>query len=70
MTSETIPVDIQTITRKADKIFNLLKRRSKNPQEAYIIVKFLTYFFEYDIGVKMLKTDEEMLIKIIKENKE
>lgn len=63
-------VNFQTIFRKGGKILQFIQRRTKNPQEAYIILKFLTYFFKYNRGLKMTSEDEQELIRIIKESQE
>jgi len=63
-------VNFQTIFRKGGKILQFIQRRTKNPQEAYIILKFLTYFFKYNQGLKMTSEDEQELIRIIKERQE
>lgn len=63
-------VDFQTVLRKGNKILKFIQRRTKSPHEAYVILKFLTYFFEYNQGLKMTSEDEQDMITMIKESQE
>ena len=63
-------VDFQTVLRKGNKILKFIQRRTKNPHEAYVILKFLTYFFEYNQGLKMTAEDEQDMIRMIEESQE
>jgi len=70
LTSEKVHVDFQTVLRKGNKILKFIQRRTKSPHEAYVILKFLTYFFEYNQGLKMTSEDEQDMITMIKESQE
>jgi len=70
LTSEKVQVDFQTVLRKGNKILKFIQRRTKSPHEAYVILKFLTYFFEYNQGLKMTSEDEQDMITMIKESQE
>jgi hypothetical protein len=70
LTSDNVQVDFQTILRKGGKILQFIQRRTKGPHEAYIILKFLTYFFELNQGLKLVAEDEQTLINMIKESQE
>lgn len=70
MTGDKVQVDFQTVLRKGKKILQFMQRRTKSPHEAYVILKFLTYFFEYNQGLKMTAEDEQELIRMIKESQE
>lgn len=70
LTSEKVQVDFQTVLRKGNKILTFIQRRTKSPHEAYVILKFLTYFFEYNQGLSMTAEDEQEMITMIKESQE
>ena len=63
--SEKVQVDFQTILRKGNKILQFIQRRTKGPHEAYVILKFLAYFFEYNQGLSMTAKDEQEMISMI-----
>jgi hypothetical protein len=67
---DKVQVDFQTVLRKGNKILTFIQRRTKSPHEAYVILKFLAYFFEYNQGLKMTAEDEQELIRMIKERQE
>jgi hypothetical protein len=70
LTEDRVQVDFQTVLRKGNKILTFIQRRTKNPHEAYVILKFLTYFFEYNQGLSMTLEDEQDMITMIKESQE
>ena len=70
LTEDKVQVDFQIVLRKGKKILQFMQRRTKSPHEAYVILKFLTYFFEYNQGLKMTTEDEQDMITMIKENQE
>jgi hypothetical protein len=67
---DKVQVDFQTVLRKGKKIMQFMQRRTRSPHEAYVILKFLTYFFEYNQGFKMTAEDEQELINMIKDSQE
>jgi hypothetical protein len=70
LTEDKVQVDFQTVLQKGNKILKFIQRRTKNPHEAYVILKFLTYFFEYNQGLSMTAEDEHDMITMIKESQE
>ena len=70
LTAEKVQVDFQTVLRKGNKILTFIQRRTKGPHEAYVILKFLTYFFEYNQGLSMTAEDQQDMIAMIKESQE
>ena len=70
MTEDKVQVNFQTVLRKGNKILTFIKRRTKSPHEAYVILKFLTYFFEHNQGLSMTPEDEQEMITMIKESQE
>ena len=70
LTQDRVQVDFQTVLRKGNKILQFMQRRTKGPHEAYVILKFLTYFFEHNQGLKMTAEDEQELIRMSKESQE
>lgn len=44
-------VDSDSIWRIADKVLLVLHKKSKNPVEAYVVLRFLSIYFEVVYGV-------------------
>ena len=67
MHRERIGFDLDRIQRIGDKIWKLLRKKTKNLPEAYLVLKMEVIFLESLYGFSMEPQEEEELRKNLKE---
>jgi len=55
------------IAEKGEKVLNLLQEISDSPEQQYMILKFLVTFVEESQKIRMPKSEEEKLRRLIRE---
>lgn len=56
--------NMQKITRISDELFKFIKKKTKDPYEAYIVLKGLIFFLESNLNAKLDPRTEEHIRKI------
>ena len=58
---EKVAIDPSRMGRLSLKIFDLLRRKSRNPIDGYLVLKWLCFCFEEDLGVRLEPEEESKL---------
>jgi hypothetical protein len=62
---DKVAIDLSKLGRVSVKIFDLLRRKTKNPIDAYLVLKWLCFVFEADFGVRLEPGEESKLKKMM-----
>jgi hypothetical protein len=57
-------IDLPKLARVSLKIIDLLGRKTKNPIDAYLVLKWLCFCFEVDFGVQLEPEEENKLRRL------
>ena len=61
---EKVAIDLSRLGRVSVKIVHLLGRKTKNPIDAYLVLKWLCFCFEVDFGIQLEPEEENKLRRL------
>jgi hypothetical protein len=62
--SVKVAIDFSKVARVSVKIVDLLRRKTRNPIDAYLVLKWLCFCFEVDFGVQLKPEEENKLRRL------
>lgn len=62
--SRRVAIDLPKLGRVSVKVVDLLARKTKNPTDAYLVLKWLCFSFETEFGIQLDPEEENELRRL------